>query len=412
MTVFSSIMAVLTWSALALLVYTYVGYPIVLWLAAKLRAPLKTSAALPSRWPTVSVVISAYNEEAVIARRIQNLLDQDFPQKQVEILIGSDGSTDATCEIVAGYRFAGVTLAAFQARRGKANVLNDLVARAKGEFVVFTDAATVFHPNALKELIRGFWRYPSASVIAGRLELQSSNKSEALYWRYELFLREHESMIGAGLGASGTIYAIRRRDYCPLPPNTIADDLLEPLLIRLRTQGHVVLHSAARSSQLTPPRVGDEFRRRVRCGSGMAHALREAYRLLLPQSGVVALALWSHKVLRLFGAWMLVAAMTGNIWLLQYPVYRWLFAMQALVYGTALCAGQLRTVPLVGKWVVAVRYFVVLNSALAMGALKALLGMTQPMWAPTERLAEERLRTEVSFQTPARQEVEKRRHAA
>ena len=127
----------------------------------------------------------------------------------------------------------------------------------------------------------------------------------------------------------------------------------------------------------------------------MAHALREAYNLLLPQWGVVALALWSHKVLRLFGFWMLVAAMTGPIWLLEYPIYRWLFAIQAVVYGAALCAEQLRMVPLVGRCAAAVRYCVVLHAALALGGLKVLLGMAQPIWVPTQRSEENLMRSEV-----------------
>jgi hypothetical protein len=240
----------------------------------------------------------------------------------------------------------------------------------------------------LKELMTGFQCYSSASVIVGELEMRSSCSSRNLdgsYWRYELFVKQLESVIGGGLGASGTIYAVRRREYCPLPSDTIADDLLEPLLIRLRTKGDVVLHAAARAWQLIPAQVVDEFHRRVRSGGGIAHALREAWRLLLPQWGVVALALWSHKALRLFGPWMLLAALAGNIWLLEYPVYRWLFALQALLYGAALCAGGLGRVPLVGKAAVAARYFLVLNAALALGSLKLLLGVAQPTWNRTQR---------------------------
>lgn len=383
--------------SLALLLYTYAGYPVLLWVIGRLKAPMKTVPGEPLEWPTVTVIISAYNEEAVIGRRIQNLLEQDYPREQVEILIGSDGSTDATCDIVARYRFAGAQLAAFSARRGKANVLNDLVARAGGEYVVFTDAATVFYPQALKALMTGFRRYPTASVIVGQLEMRSSHNSrnlDGLYWRYELFLKRFESMIGAGLGASGTIYAIRRRDYCPLPPDTIADDLLEPLLIRLRTKGDTVSHDEARAWQPIPARVADEFHRRVRSGSGIAHVLREARRVLLPQWGLVSLALWSHKALRLLGPWLLLAAAAGNMWLLMFPFYRQMFILQALFYGAALSAGWLRPVPLLGKAAVAARYFVVLNAALAVGSLKFLLGMAQPTWDRTRRPEEAPLRTE------------------
>jgi cellulose synthase/poly-beta-1,6-N-acetylglucosamine synthase-like glycosyltransferase len=359
-------------------------------------------------------VISAYNEEAVIARRIQNLLDQDYPREQVEILIGSDGSTDATCQIVASYRAAGVQLAAFRTRRGKASVLNDLVRLASGEFVIFTDAATMFHPDAFKKLIGGFWRYPSASVVAGQLQMRASRTSrnpDGWYWRYELLLRELESQIGAGLGASGAIYAIRRHDYRPLPPDTLADDLLEPLLVRLGANGHTVHHGAARAWQLIPERVADEFHRRVRCGAGIAHVLRHTWRLLLPQAGVVALALWSHKALRLLAPWMLLVSFVGTAFLVDSRLYRWLFICQALLYGGAFCAGWLRAVPIVGKAAVGARYFVVLNAALAVGTLKFMFGMARPTWNRTKR-AEEGGRTDARNSIGLADDVTEKQHPA
>lgn len=379
------------WVTAGLLVYAYAGYPAVLWALRRVKAPLRRRSGAPPAWPTVSVVISAYNEEAVIGRRIQNLLDQDYPRELVEILIGSDGSTDRTCEVAARYRFAGVQVAAFSARRGKANVLNDLVARANGEYVVFTDAATVFYPGAIKELMAGVWRYPTAAVITGKLELRAprgSRNLEGWYWRYESFLKETESAIGAGLGVSGTIYAVRRGDYCPLPPATIADDLLEPLLIRLRTNGDVVLHAEARAWQFSPARVVDDFHRRIRFGCGMAHALCEARRLLLPQWGWVALALWSHKALRLAGPFLLLSALIANLWLLDDSFYRLVFAGQALFYGGGAAGGWLRDVPLAGKIAYAARYFTVLHAGLGIGLLKFVFGFAEPTWKRTERPTE------------------------
>lgn len=383
--------SILTLAALAVLGYTYAGYPIVLWLISRVKRPLKTERAGTNTWPSITVVISVYNEEAVIARRIQNLLDQDYPREKVEILIGSDGSTDATCQIVASYRPAGVQLAAFRTRRGKASVLNDLVRLAGGDFVIFSDAATMFYPDAFRQLVGGFWRYPSASVVGGQLEMRASRTSrnpDGWYWRYELFLRELQSQLGAGLGASGAIYAIRRHDYRPLPPDTLADDLLQPLLVRLRANGDVVQYGAARAWQLIPERVADEFHRRVRCGAGIAHVLRHTWRLLLPQSGIVALSLWSHKALRLLAPWLLLVTFVGSAVLWDSLFFRALFLLQALLYGAALCAGWLRTVPIVGKAAVGARYFVVLNAALAVGTLKYLFGMARPTWNRTKRLEE------------------------
>jgi cellulose synthase/poly-beta-1,6-N-acetylglucosamine synthase-like glycosyltransferase len=405
---------VLTLSALALLVYTYAGYPVVLWLIRRFSRPVKIDSRGTNEWPSVTVVISAYNEEAVIARRIQNLLDQDYPREQVEILIGSDGSTDATCQIVASYRAAGVQLAAFRSRRGKASVLNDLVRLASGEFVIFTDAATMFYPDAFRKLVGGFRRYPTASVVAGQLHMRASRTSknpDGWYWRYELFLRELESQIGVGLGASGAIYAMRRRDFRPLPPDTLADDLLEPLLVRLSMNGHVVHYGGARAWQLIPERVTDEFHRRVRCGAGIAHAIRHTWPLLLPHSGVVALALWSHKALRLLAPWMLLLSFLGTAWLSDTLLYRWLFIAQVLLYGAALLAGWLRPVPIVGKAAVAARYFAVLNAALAVGTLKFVFGMARPTWNRTKR-SEEGMRTQAGDSLGLADDVAEEEHPA
>jgi cellulose synthase/poly-beta-1,6-N-acetylglucosamine synthase-like glycosyltransferase len=391
LTELDAVPAILTLLAVGLLVYTYLGYPVLLWVVGKLRAPLKTVSGEPTSWPTVTVIISAHNEEAVISRRIQNLLEQDYPQGCLQILIGSDGSTDGTHEEVARYRFAKVRLAAFAERRGKANVLNDLVAMATGEYLVFTDAATIFYPDSIKQLVTGFHRYPTAAVIGGELELRSpetSGNADGLYWRYEMFLKTNESQVGAGLGVSGAIYAIRRKDYRLLPPQTMADDFLEPMLIRLHTKGDVVLHPRAKAWQVTPAHVADEFHRRVRTGGGIFHVLLETWRLLLPHWGTVSWAYWSHKTLRLLGPWILLTALVGNLWALNHWAYQVLFVIQASVYGLGMSAGSVRVIPVVGKVAAAARYFLVLNAALAVGCLKFMFGMARPTWDRTQRSSE------------------------
>src|SRR5215208_6555446 len=134
------------WTSLGLLFYTYAGYPVLLWILGKITAPVKTSSGQPGRWPTVTVIISAYNEAAIIGERVRNLLDQDYPKDCLQILIGSDGSTDGTYETIAR-RFPRVRCIPFRTRRGKASVLNDLVQESTSEYLVFTDAATVFYPD-------------------------------------------------------------------------------------------------------------------------------------------------------------------------------------------------------------------------------------------------------------------------
>jgi cellulose synthase/poly-beta-1,6-N-acetylglucosamine synthase-like glycosyltransferase len=386
-----TIILLLTVCAGVLLAYTYAGYPIVLWLLSTRTAPVRTSDESPHRWPTVSVIISAHNEAAVIGRRIKNILDQDYPADCIQIVVGSDGSSDGTGDYLLRHRFPRTRACVFEQRRGKASVLNDLVSQATGEFLIFSDAATVFYPDAIKQLVRGFWRHPSAAVVGGTLEIRSSDRAknlDGLYWRYEMFLKTHESRTGAGLGVSGAIYAVRRADYQPLPRETMADDLLEPLLIRLRTAGDVVLDASARAWQVTPKRMADEFHRRVRTGAGILHALIQAWPLLSARWGKAALALWSHKLLRLFGPWFLMVSLLGSLWLSDRPLFRALVVAQGGIYLLGLVSGVVRPIPLVGKVTMAVRYFLVLNAALGVGVLQFLSGRAQPAWRRTVRPVE------------------------
>lgn len=388
---FETSVMIVTAAAILLLGYTYLGYPALLWLLRRTTATVRAEDRTPARWPSVTVVISAHNEAAVIGRRIINLLEQHYPNDRLQIVIGLDGSSDGTGEYLARQRFSRTEWIVFPERRGKASVLNDLVSRAKGEYLIFTDAATVFYPDAVRELIGGFARYPGAAVIGGQLELRSSESSrnlDGLYWRYEMFLKTHESEIGAALGVSGAIYAIRRKDFQPLPSQTMADDLLQPLLIRLATHGDVVLHHPARAWQLTPKRITDEFHRRVRTGAGILHVLCNTWPLLSPRWGKVAVALWSHKVLRLLGPWLLCTALAGNLWLADRQFFRVTLAAQLVLYALGLAGGLLRSVPIIGRAGVAARYFVALNAALALGSWKYVLGLASPTWNRTPRPAE------------------------
>lgn len=378
-------------SSLSLLLYTYVGYPIILTLLASLRRGRGDAHNDPATWPSVSVVIAAFNEEAVIGQRIENLLEVDYPRERLQILIGSDGSTDGTCDVISRYRFAGVKLVASTSRRGKAGVLNDLIPRATGEFVVFTDANTFYERDAIKELIRGFQACQSACAVVGLLEFRTISGTvnpDSLYWRYESFLKRLESRFGALLGANGAIYAIRRAFYHPLPPGTIVDDFLIPLLMRLDGGGGVVFRPSAKAWEHTPETVRDEFRRRVRIGAGDAHALMHSWRLLFPTHGMLALSYWSHKVFRWMGPGLLLTALISNLFLLNDPWGQVLLGIQSLGYVLGLCAPWFRSIPLLGRLTMAISYFIVLNAALLVGFIRYFMGMTGQTWQTTPRTVE------------------------
>jgi cellulose synthase/poly-beta-1,6-N-acetylglucosamine synthase-like glycosyltransferase len=382
--------ALLTLIPLGLLIYTYAGYPLLLWLLNAIRRQPPDRSAKLEHWPTVSIILSAYNEETVIDERMKNLLALDYPRDRLEILVGSDGSSDRTCEIVNEYQTAWLCLIPFEKRRGKTRVLNDLVARARGEIVVMTDANTFFYPDAVQELVKALRQYPSACAVVGRLDLHAPGAGEnldSIYWRYETRLKMMESRFGCVLGANGAIYAFRRERYQPLPPSAIVDDFLIPMLMRLHSGGQVFFVPTARAWETSPERVRDEFRRRVRIGTGDLQALLWTWRLLLPWKGMVALAYLSHKVLRWFGPWFMLAGFLANLWLLDSILFQSLLAGQLLVYGLGIGATLVRHVPVLGKAATGVRYFLVLNAALLLGFVRFALGLARPTWNTTPRRA-------------------------
>lgn len=385
-----TLLGLVTLGCLGLLLYAYLLYPALLWMLRSLVPGEEHRDIEPAEWPEVSVVLSAYNEEDVIGERIDNLLRVDYPGVRLEILVGSDGSTDRTCEIVARYQPAGVRLVAFTDRRGKASVVNDLITRAKGEIVVMTDANTFFRPDAIRELVKALRRFPAASAVVGRLDLHApagTGNLDGVYWRFEIWLKTLESHFGAVPGANGAIYAFYRRRYEPLPKEAIVDDFLIPMLMRLRSGGKIFFVPSARAWEYSPGSLSDEFRRRARMGAGDLQAVLWTWPLLLPWKGMIAPAYFAHKVLRWFGPWLMLVAFVINLWLLQSDLFRGLFLGQLLFYALGLGAHLFRHVPLVRFVAFAIRYFLILNGGLLLGFIRSFLGFSRPFWTPTPRRA-------------------------
>jgi len=372
-------------TCLLLPAYAYVVYPGLLWLLRRVTRPRPRRAGELTQWPSVSIVVSAYNEEHVIGERLRNLRDLDYPPERLECLIGSDGSTDRTAAIVEASAGGAIRLVAFPERRGKASVLNDLVERARGDVLVLTDANTFFQPDAVRALVTALWRHPTACAVVGRLELRSPTATgnlESTYWSYETWLKTLESHFGAVLGANGAIYAFYRERYRPIPADTIVDDFLIPMTMRLHGGGEVFLVPAARAWETLPAQISHELRRRVRIGAGDFQALVWTWRLLLPWNGMVAFSYFSHKVLRWLGPWLMLTGFVANAFLLEPPFFRWLFLGQLTFYGLGVLA------PAVRLAASASRYFMALNAALGLGSVRFVLGLQRPFWNTAPRSVE------------------------
>jgi glycosyltransferase involved in cell wall biosynthesis len=217
-------MLMLFWIALFLLVYSYLIYPLVLRLTV---VPKTLELTTPEQWPSVDIIIAAYNEESCIKERIENALAQDY-QGNFQILVASDGSQDKTGMIIEAFSDEKVRAYNFEVNRGKISVLNDLVAKSSADILVFTDANTDFNVNAVTILVESF--NGNIGAVSGELILETEDGNQNLdgmYWRYEQFLKKCESELGSLLGANGAIYALKRALYLPLSTDTIALDSLK-----------------------------------------------------------------------------------------------------------------------------------------------------------------------------------------
>ena len=255
------ILQVIFWVLLGALGWTHVGYPVAAAVAARLRPrPVRASAATPS----VSVIVAAWNEEAVIERRLENLLGLDYPADRLEIVVASDASTDRTDALVeaAAAREPHVRLLRCP-RRGKVAAQDRAVQKTSGEIVAFSDANATWAPDALVALVRAF-ADPDVAYVCGRLVLMDAEGSnrEGVYWRFETWLREQESALGSVTGGNGAIYAVRRSDYIEVDPR-FGHDLSLPYVMVQRGR-RAVYDPSAHAFEKPTPELETEYRRKVR----------------------------------------------------------------------------------------------------------------------------------------------------
>jgi cellulose synthase/poly-beta-1,6-N-acetylglucosamine synthase-like glycosyltransferase len=331
------------WVALLLLLYSYLGYPVLIGAWARFRPRPATKSAF---LPRVTIVVVAHNEAERIEARIDNLRGLDYPKGSLEILIVSDGSTDDTVERARARAPAGMQVTSFLARRGKPAVLNEIVPRSRGDIVVLGDARQRFDPGAVRALVALF-ADPEVGAVSGDLILSENGRGTAVgqgvgaYRRYESFVRRSESRVGSTVGATGAIYAIRRILFPPLPEDTILDDVLIPM--RIARRGYRVLFEpAARAFDRAPATAREEFGRKARTLAGNFQLLFRERWLLNPLGNRLWLQTVSHKGLRLLGPGLLIAAFTSNLFLIGRPAYLLAFLAQAIFYAGALLGGVSR----------------------------------------------------------------------
>lgn len=370
------------WLSIFMILYPIILYPLLVCLLGLIwPRPVKHSSWLPS----VTVLIPAHNEAKDIAATIRNKLEQEYPRDQLEIIVISDGSTDRTEDIVREFSSHNVRLIRREQREGKAAALNEGVRYAKGEILVFSDANSLFSPDAVRRLIENF-ADSEIGYVTGQLvyKIQSIGTAASgcsKYIKYENALRTLETRVGSIIGVNGGVDAIRRNLYRNVPRQLITDFVL-PLHV-ISTKHRVVYDDRAHSTEVANSELGSEFRMRVRVALRALQGITYMRRLCNPfKYPLAAFSLISHKMIRYCGFFFLTIVFLTNLMLVSNPSYAALFIAQVTAYVLALVGWRKGLPKLVHRLTFIPSYFLATNAAFAVAAFKFLQGETMSTWQP------------------------------
>lgn len=368
---------------LVLVVYAYIGYPVALFVLSRLFSrPIRKDDFTPS----VSVIIAAYNEERDLPAKLDNMLLLDYPKEKLEIIVASDCSTDNTDEIVRKYSEQGIILIRQETRHGKTWAQQQAAKNSSGEILVFSDATTIYQPDAIRKIVRSF-ADPEVGCVAGQLVYVDKastavGKGCKSYWSYEKFLKKCESSLGSLIGVSGCLYAVRRICQVRLSSQMIDDFVIatEIHLQGLRT----VYEPEAISMEDTNKQGKDELRMRIRVISQTLRALNKYQEVFsIARHGMFAFQMISHKALRYMVPFLLMGTLVIN-WLLiaESPIYYSTFFCQTAFYFSAFVGWSAERLKIKIGPLAIPYYFMLVNVASIAGILRFISGGTQVVWEP------------------------------
>jgi cellulose synthase/poly-beta-1,6-N-acetylglucosamine synthase-like glycosyltransferase len=340
-------------------------------------------------YPTVDVIVSAFNEEKVISKKIDSTITSNYPEDKFSIIIGSDNSTDKTNDLLSTYAKSSnqVSFVPFKTRQGKPSVVNELVKESRAEILILTDADTFFFPETIGELVKPFSDSKIGGVQANIRSLIDKDSEvldqELTYNKLEFDTKGGESTKGTVIGAHGACYAIRRELYEPVPSNFSVDDFF--IFMSVLAKGYkTVFASHALTEMQVSGSAKVQFKRKVRMGAGNFRNLLHFKNLLHPKKGFLAYAFFSHKVIRWIGPFLLIAILLSNmllanyssfwnyIWLCQMALY-FLVAVDYFFLGKRMKINALRSI----------RHFILMNLAFLIGFIKFIFNRDSGTWQNT-----------------------------
>ena len=382
---------IIFWFSLFLIVYSYLLFPEILRLLAR-KKETSTEKFLPSELPSISILIAAYNEEKVIGEKIRSVLEGNFPLEKIEILVGSDASTDQSNGIVQALqeKHPCLQLSVFKERQGKPGIINQLAEKARGEILVITDANVMLDRDTLPELVSCF-REKNIGLVDSRMVNTEANKEgisrqERFYISREVRIKHHESLIwGAMMGPFGGCYAVRKSLYQPVPANFLVDDFFINMCV-LKQRFSCISKLEAMVYEEASIDSREEFRRKKRISAGNFQNLSRFWSLIFRGKRGVGFCFFSHKVIRWFVPFLLIITSGLSVLLsAESRLYLALALVHLGVFLIPLIDHMLRKIKIQILPLHFVSHFVLMNLALLAGFFRYLGGIKDNVWQPTSR---------------------------
>ncbi len=383
---------IIFWVSVFTILHSYVIYPLIISILARCNQENAEVFDAADNLPFVSIIMAVYNEDKVISEKLRNIFNTSYPEEKIELLVGSDGSTDKTNEKLRVYsnEDGALRFFPFDERRGKPAVINHLRDEARGEILILTDAQVMFSVDTIFELLKHF-RNKQIGLVGANIQNTRLDKSGISYqeWSFmsrEIKLKYYEGKIwGTMIGAYGACYAIRNEYFSHVPAGYSVDDFYITMKV-LERKKRTILEMKSVCLENVPNRLSEEFRRKIRISAGNFQNLRTFYRLLWPLNTGLSFSFLSHKVLRWMGPFILLSLIISNIVLSATSQLYWiLLLIQGLLLIIPIIDFLLRKI---GIHIVILRFithFYSMNLALLAGFLKFVKGRETNVWQPTKR---------------------------
>jgi len=385
-------MEYLFWLSIFLVFHTYILYPLILLITAIFHKPNQIIYLKNEDTPSVSVIMSVYNEEKVIIQKLVSLLNSDYPKDRFEICVGSDNSSDNTNDILKEFTTnnSNIKPTYYEVRQGKANIINQLAEKANGEILILTDANVYFTKDTVYKLIKHF-KNQEIDIVGGNI-LNTNIKNDGISFQEKTYLvnenkiKYHEGIIwGSMMGAFGGCYAIRKNKYSPVPKNYFMDDFYITMHV-LSSGGKAINELDAICYEDVSNIIYEEFRRKIRISIGNFQNLSSYKKLLWPPYKGIGFSFLSHKVLRWFTPIFIIIALICNFLLVNKSVfYQILLLIQIILMVCPVIDTLLKKINIHNKILRFITHFYLMNLTLLTGLFLFLKGPSSNIWQPTKR---------------------------